>query len=187
VAGGSIENSGTILTDQGSGGIRYLRSSITNDSGANLTISAADTRDDEASPITNNGALTVTASGSITVSGAAVTNGSGASLSVAGVFNQQGGTFTQSGGTISGTNAPTLQNATLVDSAGTGALEFVSSSNTLSGTIPSDQTVTVLGDTAHGNARATLSGTVTNDGTLALDSNDAGSYAMIDGSAMLDN
>jgi hypothetical protein len=183
VAGGSIENSGTILVDQGSGGTRYLRSPITNDPGANMTISAADTRDDQANPITNNGTLTVTASGSFTVNGAAVTNGSGATLSNAGVYFQQGGTFTQSGGTISGSNAPTLDGVTVADSAGTGALSLVGS-NTLSGTVPAGQTVTVLGDTAQGNAVATLSGTVTNDGTVTLDSTNAAAYAMIIGGAI---
>jgi hypothetical protein len=182
VAGGSIENSGTIQVDQGSGGTRYLRSPITNDPGANMTISAADTRDDQDFPITNNGTLTVTASGSLTVDGGAVTNGSGATLSNAGVYFQQGGTFTQSGGTISG-NAPSLDGVTVADSAGTGALSLVGS-NTLSGTVPAGQTVTVLGDSAHGNAVATLSGTVINDGTVTLDSTNSAAYAMIIGGAI---
>ena len=93
------------------------------------------------------------------------TQSPGATLDVTGTFSVTGGTFTESGGTESG-NPVQLAGGTLADSGGTGAFDFTSSGS-LTGTIPSGQTVSAGGNYL-GALTLTLPSAVTDDGNLTL-------------------
>src|SRR5262249_27904572 len=85
------------------------------------------------------------------------------------------------------TGAPIeLVGATLVDSAGGGAFDFGchECGNVLTGTIPSGQTVRVVGGLLS-SAAVTLDD-VTNNGSLVLDSS-KGDYALVDGTSLTNN
>ena len=93
--------------------------------------------------VLNSGAFTVASGGTLALStGSSFTDAAG-TLTVTGTLSELGGTFTQSGGTESG-NPVALATATLAVSAGTGSFGFTGAS-TLTGTIPSGQTVRVEG------------------------------------------
>ena len=87
-----------------------------------------------------------------------------------GTFNENSGTFTESGGAESG-NPVGLTGGTLADSAGTGAF-LATGTITLSGVIPSGQTVT--DDGAGGSISLNMTSAVTVDGTLTLESGASG-------------
>jgi hypothetical protein len=90
------------------------------------------------------------------------------------------GTFTQSGGTESANAVGLFNGSTLADSAGAGSFT-IENTDTVSGTIPSSQIVTVVG-AAGVNSIAALAGAgVTNDGTFVLDSESGGGYADVNG------
>ena len=182
VSGGTdleIASGGTLST-AGASSIAYLRAPITNDSGGTVTIGAATTNQDEGTLTTNSGSFTVSSSGGYTITNGGFTSSAG-SLTVTGSMLENGGTFTQSGGTESG-NAVELENATLADSAGGTAFDVISSS-TLSGTIPSGQTVTV--DGSHTNVDLAVNTAVTDEGTLALSTSSSG-FAELGGTGSLE-
>jgi hypothetical protein len=181
---GTLDNKGTLKTLQSAAGQRYFEAAIINEPAGTVEIASADTRQDANTLTTNKGAFTVDTGASLTFSsGSSFTNSAG-TLTANGSFAEVGGTFTASGGNEAGTNPVVIQSAALVDSAGTGSF-VLQAGVALSGTIPSGQTVTVLG-AAPGNGTTTLTGgTVTNSGTLVLDSSN-GNYALINGDT-LDN
>jgi hypothetical protein len=184
INGGTLDNKGTVKTVQDGGGQRYFEAPIINETGATIEVAAADTRQDVNTLTTNKGAFTVDSGAAIALSGGSSFTNSAGTLTANGTFTEIGGTFTESGGNEAGTNPAVIESAAMVDSAGTGSF-VLEASDSLSGTIPSGQTVTLLGSGA-GNAIATLTGgTVINSGTLALDSNN-GDYALINGGT-LDN
>src|ERR1700681_4660075 len=162
-AGLTVASGGTLSTALvASSQPAYIETPVTNQSGGTVTIGAADTRQDFGTLTTNSGAFTVASGGTLALStGSSFTDAAG-TLTVTGTLSETGGTFTQSGGTESG-NPVALNTATLADSAGTGSFGFTGTS-TLTGTIPSGQTVSVNGTI--GNANLTVTG-VTDSGTLA--------------------
>ncbi len=169
----TLENKGTFLTSGGENADIYLRVNITNDAGGIIKIKGANSDEDGgagATNITNNGSFTVTSSGILTVSSSCSFTQAGGTLSNHGAISQTSGTFTQSGGTDSG-NAISITSSTLVDSAGAGSFDLFSS-DTLSGTIPSGQTVDAIGNPSE-NVEVTLGSNVTNHGTFELDSGTA--------------
>ena len=176
IAGGpsvTLENKGTFLTSGGEDADIYLRVNITNDAGGIIKIKGANSDEDGgtgATNITNNGSFTVTSSGSLKVSSSCSFTQAGGTLSNHGAISQTSGTFTQSGGTDSG-NEISLTNAALVDSSGAGTFDL-NGDDTLSGTIPSGQTVDAIGSPSN-NAEVTLGSNVINDGTFELDSETA--------------
>ena len=159
----------------------YLRADITNNTGGTLSIDGAETAEDGgngATTFVNNGTLSVGAGGALTVSSGCSFTQSAGTLTNGGALTVSGATFTQSGGTDSG-NAITITGSKLVDSTGAGSFDLFGS-DTLSGTIPSGQTVVAIGNPSS-NAEVTLGTNVTNDGTFELDSQAAASsgYAML--------
>jgi hypothetical protein len=143
---GSLTNASGTLTVQDSNGLASSNSgTMTVDNGAATMLSGGP-------GFTNSGQITAT--GSLTLTS----------------LTPQ--TWTQSGGSVNG-NAVSLYNGdALAYSAGTGSFAFGSGNeeNSLSGTIPAGQTVTLdAGSTGNGNNGLALDGTVTNNGTLALD------------------
>ncbi len=179
---GTLTNDGVLETVQGSGNTRYLRAPITNN--GLVEIGAATTDADQVDAIVNNGTWQVDAAG-----GLDMTNGSfddKGELANNGSFTASGITFTQEGSGNTG-NAPVLNgNATLADSTGAGSFSL-EGSDTLSGTVPSGQTVTILGIIGSSATTSIASGGVTNDGTVALDSNNASQYAIVEGPGTLTN
>jgi fibronectin-binding autotransporter adhesin len=171
--------SGGALTTSGSGSDSYLRVPITIDTGGTVTIGNPETTQDYGTLTTNKGSFTVSSGGAISLSGSSSFTQSGGTLKVTGPFTDSSGTFTMSGGTESG-NPVTITGGTLADSAGGGSFD-VTNSATLSGKIPSGQSVKVDGSST--NVEATLSGTVTDDGTLDLNSTSNG-FSMIEGDAL---
>ncbi len=173
IAGGptvDLVNNGTILTAGGTDAPNYVRVNITNNSGGTVKIKGANTKEDSgAGPttLTNHGTFTVTSTGNFAVSGGSSFTQAGGTLSNGGTIAESNGTFTQSGGTDSG-NTISVTTATLVDSSGAGSFDLFGS-DTLSGTIPSGQTVNVIGNPSS-NAEATLGTNVINNGTFELDS-----------------
>jgi len=171
LAGGStvtLANDGSFETLGTTGANDFLRVNLTNDSGGTVDVAGASTLQDSGTTTTNNGSFTVASGDSLDLSSSSNFTDSGGTLANKGSLDLSGGTFTQSGGTESG-NAVQLSSSTLTDSAGAGSFSLVSSDN-LAGTIPSGQTVTVLGSSATGQADTTLAAGVTNHGTLALNS-----------------
>jgi hypothetical protein len=152
---------------------------LTIDAGGELASSGTTEEADIGLPMDNQG--TVTLGATTTVDSAATTNegsfsvSNGATLNESGGFTDSSGTlvvngtfdaannFTQSGTTESGN--PVTLSGTLADSAGTGAFTLVPSGPSITGTIPTGQTVTVLGTNA---VVGTSSSGVTDDGTLNL-------------------
>ena len=89
-------------------------------------------------------------------------------MTINGIFSQNTGTFTQSGGIDSG-DPVSVTNATLTDSAESGTYTFdLFGTDGLGGTIPSGQTVDVIGNRSFKSV-VDLAGNLTNDGTLELD------------------
>ncbi len=180
----NVINAGTLETVGGTVSTDYLRVNITNNNGASLDINGGTTGDASggATTITNNGTFSVASGGSL-----ALTNGdsftqSGGTFANGGTFSDTSGTFTQSGGTDSGTPASIIS-GTLADSAMSGTYTFdLFNTNTVSGTIPSGQTVDAIGNPTY-NTTVTLGANLTNDGTLELDSSTAAGsgYAQLQG------
>jgi hypothetical protein len=163
--GFSFTNDGTLSTEQGSGGIRYLESDIVND--GTITLNAVTNIFDEGNNVIN-------ASGSITV-------GAGDQLDLG------GGTFTQEAGTVSGP-APSIEGT--LDVTGTGAASFdLEGAPTLEGNTVAGQTLTVLSNAANANTELQVSGNVTNGGTMVFDDSNAatGSWTDVSGSGTLTN
>jgi len=156
----------------------YIETPLTNQAGGTVTIGAPDSRIDNDTATANSGTFSVSGSGNLTVDGGGAFVDSAGSLTLTGTMTDSGNTFTQSGGTESG-NPVDLNEVTLVDSSGTGSFDFYFGPNTLTGTIPSGQTVTVDGRTT--NVTLTVTG-VTDDGTLVLAPSSAGGWANIVGS-----
>ena len=177
IAGGgavTIVNKGLFETSGGTVSPDYLRVSVTNDSGGTVKINGttADDGSGGSSTLTNNGTFSVGTSGVMTLTNGSSFIQNGGTFTNNGALNQQGGTFTQSGGADSG-NPVSIIAATLSDSAGTGTFTFdMFSSDNLAGTIPSGQTVDVIGNTTY-NSTTTLTSTLTNNGTLELDAQTA--------------
>ena len=172
--------SGGTLTTTGPNSTAYLRTPITNQSGGTVTIGAATTAQGSDTLTSNAGTFTVSGGGGYTLSGGSSFTDSGGTLTVTGSMQQDAGTFTQSGGTESGNPVTVDGGATLADSAGTGAFD-VNGSSSLSGTIPSGQTVNVDGSGT--SVQLTVATGVTDDGTLDL-SPGGGGYAMLTGGTL---
>ncbi len=178
VSGGSdltVESGGTLSTS-GSSNTAYLDTPIVNQSGGAVTIGAATTEQNSDTLTTNSGSFTVSSGGGYSLSGSSSFTSSAGTLTLTGSMLEDGGTFTQSGGTESG-NPVQLEGVTLADSAGGTAFDVIGSS-TLSGTIPSGQTVTV--DGSHTNVNLSVPSAVSVDGTLALSPTATG-YAEVSG------
>jgi hypothetical protein len=173
---------GGVLSTTGSGAPAYVRTNITNQPGGTVTIAAPDTHQDQATTTTNNGTFTVSSSGNFVAngggSGAGVTNTG--SMTVTGSLTVGNDTFTQTSGSISGHAVVLSGNSTLVDTSGAGAFS-VTGSSTLTGNIPTGQTVTVDGSVT--SVILGLSGATTVNGVLNL--NPSAGYTWLNGPGAL--
>ena len=185
-SGITLVNDGTFETLDATSQPDYIEANLTNDSGGTVTISGAMTHQDQGTTTVNNGAVTVTAAGDLAVSSGSAFTDSAGTLVDSGAMSLNDSTFTQSGGAESGGTVALSNGSTLADSAGGGAFSF-ENTDTLSGTIPSGQTVTVLGAPSVNTTAALASPGVTNDGTFVLDSQASGGYAQVDGSPLTNN
>jgi len=159
--------SGGVFATGGSGNISYLRSNITNQSGGTVNISGSNTRQDQSTTTTNNGTFTVAVGGAYLASGGGSSFGfvNAGSLTITGSLTIGSDSFTQTSGSISGNAVVLAGSSTLVDTSGTGAFNITGSS-TLTGNIPTGQTVTVDGSVT--NVILNLSGATTVNGTLTM-------------------
>jgi hypothetical protein len=171
----TLTNSGTIEGESGSASFgELIQGSIQNagsltDASGTLTL-----QDANGVASSNSGTMTVAAGAATMLTGGPGFTNSGqitatGSLTLTSLDPQ---TWTQSGGSVSGNTVSLYNGDALAYSAGTGSFAFGSGGeeNSLSGTIPAGQTVTLdAGSTGNGNDGLALDGTVTNNGTLALD------------------
>jgi hypothetical protein len=172
----TLTNDGTITaeTDPGTSFGEFIQGSIQNagsltDASGTLTL-----QDSNSLASSNSGAMTVAAGAATMLTGGPGFTNSGqitatGSLTLTSLPPQ---TWTESGGSVSGNTVSLYDGDTLAYSSGTGLFAFGSGSeqNSLSGTIPAGQTVTLdAGSTGDGNDGLSIDGTVTNDGTLIMD------------------
>lgn len=188
---GLVTNNGTIRTKSGTVGAAYVRVSITNSAAGTVQL---DGKTFVGGPgftkrsITNHGLLLV-ASDSVVFHDSALTSLPGSTLHAPGRLTLLHSMFTQAGGSLTGNAVVLRDGSTLDDSAGSGSftLEPGSAPNILKGTVPSGQTVTVLG-TAEGDAVASLDdSSIVNNGTLQLDSSAATRAVTITGGTIVNN
>ncbi len=172
-SGGTLSTSGPTGSD-----IAYIRTPVTNQPGGTVTIGAPTTDQDSGTLTTNKGTFTVASTGNLALSGSSTFTDSAGTLTVTGTFSESTGTFTQSGATVSGT-VDLSGNATLADSTGTGTFAFTTG-GTVTGTIPSGQSVTASGSA--GSMTLTVTG-VTVDGSLGVDPTSAG-YVILSGTGL---
>ncbi len=135
--------SGGTLSSTGSGNPVYLRTPVSVSSGGTTTFGAANTQQDTNTPTSNSGTVTVSPGAAYNITTGADSFTNAGTLTVSGAMTESGGTFTQTSGSIGG-NPVTITGGSIVDTAGTGALDVRGSAG-LSGTIPAGQTVTVDG------------------------------------------
>jgi|GEM_PF-5382279 len=124
--------------------------------------------------VVNEGSFTVESGGSFLnlANAATFTNGTTGTVTDDGTFTLTGagtpGTTFTSDGTIKGTQPIILEDVHLADQAGAGTF-LLYSSNTVTGTVPTGQTLAVRGSAAHGRATLSLGGSaLTNDGKITL-------------------
>jgi hypothetical protein len=180
ISGAPLTNNGTFETLEGDGGDRYVRVNITNAAGGTTTIGDADTLMDQSNTLTNNGTLAISGAGGLSVTGGGTVSNAG-SFAVTGgngLYVGNNGTFDLTGGTVTGSS--TLSGSTLNDTGGNGGTFILQCSDTLTGTVPTQQTVTAQGNGCGGANMTLAAAGVTNDGTLNLDSNN-GNFALLQG------
>jgi hypothetical protein len=170
--------SGGVLSTSGSSTSNdvLVREPVTNQAGGTVTIGSSSTVQDEGTLDSNAGSFTVSASGNFTLEGGSSFTQSAGTLKVSGSMSENSGTFTETGGAESG-NAVLLSGGNLADSAGTGGF-LIEGGVTLTGSIPSGQTVTV--DGSAGNSTLDLGTAVTDSGTLVQNASPSG-YALVEG------
>ena len=164
----TVTNAGKLKTGGGGNNPNYLRTNVTNTSGGSVQINGLTDEDGSggATTLTNNGSFSVgLGKGSLTLSGASSFTQNGGTFTNSGIFYQNTGTFTQNGGVDSG-NPVSVISGTLADSAASGTFTFdLMGSDSLGGTIPSGQTVDVIGDRSFKSV-VNLTANLTNEGTL---------------------
>ena len=159
-------NHGTFETAGGHDADNYIRVDITND--ATVKIEGANTVEDSAAgvtKVTKNRALYRHAHRQLHPLGRFFFTQAGGTLANSGTFSESGGTFTQSGGADTGNTISLSSSATLADSTGAGSFDLFGA-DTLSGTIPSGQTVDAIGNPTS-NVEVTLGTNVINHGEFA--------------------
>ena len=173
VTGRMLKNYGDLSTAGASGDDVDISSDLTNEKGGTVTLGAVTTKEVAYANITNDGKFTVSAKDALDETGGSQTTttfaqGKG-TLANNGTILLNSADFAASGGTESGHPVQLTDFSGLIDSAGSGTYTLLGQSS-LSGTIPTGQTVTARGDSADGVANVELPTDVTNNGTFVLDS-----------------
>ncbi len=173
ITGAQLSNFGQFSTVADGSNDNYIRANLLNESGGTVTLSGLTNLVDSNNTITNDGSFTVetgaalslTAGGDLFVNSGALTNSGSITLSSGASWTQSAGSATQTG-----TAVQMYGGGTLTDVSGGGTFDLVDSPS-LSGTIPSGQTVTAEAYQGHNSniSLAGSSGSVINDGTLVLD------------------
>ena len=183
---GALTNSGQLNAIAGGGGIRYLRTNITNAAAGTIDIGTT-TFQDQGTLTTNNGTVMVEASGNLALGGNSSFANNGGAVTNNGTFSLSHGTFIQRGGTESG-QAVLLSSSTLDDDLGAGAGLFTFTGNgTLTGSgnnpgVAAGQVVTV----SAANTFVDLGVNLTNAGTITL-GDGGGGYSVLRGAFVLSN
>jgi hypothetical protein len=148
LASGTLTNTGTITTEPGTGGARYLEGSLTNK--GTLVADANTSSDGSKATLVNEGALELGEGVELSVeSDGTFTNGGGGSIAAAGsanVFVPSGATFNEGAGTTSGSQPVIVEQGTL-NYTGSGASTIRARSYTtpLSGNISAGQSLLIEG------------------------------------------
>jgi hypothetical protein len=183
-SGVTLTNNGTFKTLDATTNTDYIEANLVNN--GTVSIAGASTHQDEGTTTTNNGTFTVTSAGDLALSAASSFTNSGGTLADSGTVTLNNSTFTQSGGVESGNTVALSNSSTLDDSAGGGLFSF-ENTDTLSGTIPTGQTVSVLGVPTVNSGATLASAGVTNNGTFVLDAQSNGGYARVNGGTLTNN
>ena len=110
----ALTNDGTLNTVAGSGGVRYLRSNLTNDGTVNIDSAATESDGgDGVTTTTNDGTFTIASGGSYVLNGGSFDN-AGGTIANGGTLQEESYTFTERGGSETG-NPVTIDSATLDD------------------------------------------------------------------------
>jgi hypothetical protein len=172
VTGGTLTNTGTIVTEVAHGGSRVLQGAVVNQ--GTLTIHANTAFNGSKGLLTNEGAIDVAEGTQLAVSNASsVTNTTGGKIVGTGTGNVflTGGTFTEGTGTITGTKPVFIDDGALVyNGTGTGLIALRGASS-LSGNLSAGQSLSIE-STGSENAVTTAAESFTNGGTIALTNGD---------------
>ncbi len=168
----TLTNDGTIEAenDPGTSFGEFIQGPI-NNAGSLTDASGKLTLQDSGLASSNSGTVTVAAGATTMLSGGPGFTNSGQITAtgslILGSLSPQ--TWTESGGSVSGSAVALYNGDTLDYVAGTGSFSFSSGNeeNSISGTIPAGQTVSLTAG-ASGNAIIGLDGTVTNNGTFSM-------------------
>jgi hypothetical protein len=182
--GGTLTNTGTITTEPGNGGERYLNGNVTNQ--GKLALNSSASFSGSSATLTNEGATDLAEGTRLYIaSGDAFTNGAGGSISTTGdadVYVSGSATFNEGAGTTSGSQ-PVIAEAAAVNYTGSGAstIKMRNYYDRLSGNIASGQTLDIEGCDGGGyQAIVSTTSGFTNEGSIVLASgkyggNDCGS------------
>jgi hypothetical protein len=172
---GTLSNSGTITTEQGTGQ-RNLQGNLTNT--GTLAINVSTAYNGSKGQLINQGAINIANEVQLAVSGGgSVTNGSGGKIATAGngnMFLNTGSSFSEGAGTTSGTLPVILDNSALsyAASGGESTIAVRGESSTLSGTSSPKQSL-LLQSTCGENVGVTAASGFTNGGSIGLGKGDS--------------
>jgi hypothetical protein len=186
VTGVTLTNNGTFKTLADGTNVTYIEANLTNSSTGTVTIDSSNSKQDQGTTTTNSGSFTVASGGVLALTSASVFTDTSGTVSDVGTFTLNNSTFNQSGGVESNGTVALSNASTLNDSAGGGAFSMVNTDD-LNGTIPSGQTVSVLGVPGANSIAQLGAAGVTNDGTFVLDSQSGGGYADVNGGTLTNN
>ena len=145
---GTLTNTGTITTEQGTGGERHLEGNLTNK--GKLAIETGTSFDGAGAALTNEGAVDLAEGVELSVGGnGSFSNGAGGSIAATGGANvliPSGSTFNEGAGTTSGSE-PVIVEAGTLNYSGSGAstVKLRNYYNHLSGSISSGQSLDIEG------------------------------------------
>ncbi len=180
--GGTVTNYGTFETSSGNGWSRYIDAGLVNEKGAKFEVSDAATPGtggtfQSGGDFTNDGTVKVAASseydlhdGSFDMVAGKISVAKATKKKPGGDFQLDGVGATLAGGKETGPPVQ-LNGGSITDSAGTGSYD-VDADESVSGTIPEGQTITVIGNGS--DVTLAVDGAVTNDGTVVLTSGPSG-------------
>ena len=170
---GTLTNTGTLRTNGGSGGQRILATDLINS--GTLQFNQATSFSKVNGVYTNLGQMTSPTTAVMSGSGQIFNQNGGTMDLTSGGFTIDSATFNFNGGTIIG--RPRVVNSALtVSASGSGAVASLGS-GTISGTIGSNKTVVVFGESVHTNMNS-ASG-FTNNGALIMDASGGGYGATV--------
>jgi PKD domain/IPT/TIG domain len=174
VESGTLTNKGTIATEAGNGGERYLNGSVTNR--GKLAVDASVSVGGTNPAWENEGTLDLAEGTQLDFGGSGTfTNGSGGSIATAGsadVYVPAGSTFDEGAGVTSGSQ-PVIADEATVDYTGSGSstIKMRSYPSRLSGNISSGQSLEIEGCAGNGyQAVVGAASGFTNEGSIALTS-----------------